>query len=89
MDNEITEYSIFIIALPFTVINASAASLKANISEQTSAQKNAVKSQQRIDQISQQTTDMIHEYQQVSEELYTLQIYNEQLEKSWFCLRRN
>ena len=80
MKNNMKILLIFSICLFFS-LHTSAATLKANISEQTSAQNSAVKSQQRIDQISQQTTDMVHEYQQTSEQLYTLQVYNEQLEK--------
>lgn len=58
-----------------------AATLKANIDEQSAAQRSAVKSQQIIDELSQQTSDSIHEYQQISEQLNTLQIYNQQLAK--------
>lgn len=61
--------------------SAAAASLKSTIAEQSSSQISSVKSQQRINQISQQTSDMIHEYQQLSEQLNTLQIYNRQLQK--------
>ncbi len=61
--------------------NAHAASVKANIDEQSALQHNAVKSQKVIEELNAQTIDLIHEYQQTSEQLNTLQIYNQQLEK--------
>jgi hypothetical protein len=59
----------------------SASILKASIDEQSASQVQSVESQQRINQLSQKTTDIVHEYQQVSEQLNTLQIYNQQLAK--------
>jgi len=68
-------------AMGFICSTVSAATLKSSIDEQSSAQYNSVKSQQRINQLSHQSADMIHQYQQVLEQLNTLQIYNQQLEK--------
>jgi len=68
--------------LSFSVSAANPSStLNSTIAEQSASQKNSLKSQQRINQLSQQSTDMTHEYQQISEQLNTLQIYNQQLEK--------
>ncbi|WP_198264973.1 DUF3450 domain-containing protein [sulfur-oxidizing endosymbiont of Gigantopelta aegis] len=58
-----------------------AATLKANIEAQNKVQNKAIKSQQKINMLSEQSTDMLHEYQQVSEQLNTLTIYNQQLSK--------
>lgn len=67
------------ICLSFCTVYA--ANLKASIDEQSSVQRSSVKSQQLIDKLSEQSTDIIYEYQQVLEQLNTLQIYNQQLER--------
>ncbi|MCW8928663.1 MAG: DUF3450 domain-containing protein [Gammaproteobacteria bacterium] len=61
--------------------NVLAATLKANIEEQASVQRSSVKSQEIIDELSLKTTDVVYEYQQITEQLDTLKIYNQQLSK--------
>ncbi len=80
MSKENPLYCLLLI-ISFSVSAASAATLIDSIDAQKSVQQTSAESQQIIDQINAKTTDSIYEYQQVSEQLSSLQIYNQQLKK--------
>ncbi len=55
--------------------------LKSAIDTRISGQKDNIKSQARIDKLSEETTDLLSQYRSVLQQTDSLRIYNEQLQK--------
>ena len=61
--------------------NIFATELKTLLTVQEKTHKQGIKSQKYINTLAEQSSDMLQEYQSVLEQLQTLRIYNQQLEK--------
>lgn len=55
--------------------------LQPSIDIQTGIQKNAIKSQKKVDKISDKTAALLSQYQHVMDQVQNLRVYNQQLEK--------
>ncbi len=65
----------------FAVISVQAQSLNSSIQSQTKINSDAKRSQQKIDNLADQTQDLLSEFRQVVNETNGLKVYNAQLEK--------
>ena len=82
--NNKTLYCFLICALNITFVATTAqaeSALNKNFKEQARSQKKSVKSQHKIDQLSVKSADLLNQYQHIIDQVETLKIYNQQLEK--------
>ncbi len=69
-----------VLSLGLTTVSASEQTLKASLAEQKASDAGSVKSQQRIAQLADQTSDLIGEYRLALQKLDRVKIYNNHLQ---------